>query len=168
MEKDLKNILFTFGIVAITLFGGSDVYARNELRALEEQVQTDEETREQREQTFSEQKENLEATIRLLEAQLVSEQSARSALAASVAQMAEVKPVVRAQKPASQQVSIATPEPDPIDVAALRARIAALAETTKTLNETQTRATTNVSTSSNTQTTAPKTVVRSSRRSRAS
>jgi hypothetical protein len=42
IKKDLKNVLFTFGIVALTVYAGSDIYVRQELDALEQSIESEE------------------------------------------------------------------------------------------------------------------------------
>ncbi len=49
IKKDLKNVLFTFGIVALTVYAGSDLYVRQELDALERSIESEEEAQALRE-----------------------------------------------------------------------------------------------------------------------
>ena len=133
IKKDLKNVLFTFGIVALTVYAGSDIYVRQELDALERSIESEEVAQELREREGGDTKVTLDAYTETRDT-VPQEDSLDAVLLArdTATKTVEVKPVVPAPVPVvPKAVPVATPVAQPkqllteAEIARIQAQITA-------------------------------------------
>ncbi len=141
IKKDLKNVLFTFGIVALTVYAGSDMYVRQELDALERSIESEEAAQALREREDGDAKVALDAYTETLDT--VPQEDGPEALVLvreTATKTVEVKPVVPATAPVVPKATpVATPVTQPqqllteAEIARIQAQITAAQKATDAL-----------------------------------